>query len=409
MLPLTFHGGTISAGTTTPIAVTTGSPKVYLVFWGSQWGTPGSDGSGNTTFSGDPQGVAPLLQSFFRGLGTGGETWSGVLTQYCEGVAVGTITCPATAHHVGYPSGGALAGVWYDASAPTPAAASSDEIATEAVSAASHFGLTSTSANRNAQYVVVSPPGTNPDGWLDPSAACAWHSSIDTTQLVSPLPTPFTIAYTNLPYLPDGGSSCGAGAVNTPGLTDGVTIVAGHEYAETVTDQFFDASTGGWYDANGEENGDKCAWLSSGPGAAANVTLTTGTFAMQSTWSNDGSACSLTHPIVTDQPLSRTVAVRWSATEATRLAQMAASLKTTTAGVQKTCVYIVSYLLGFISPTPTPVTIRPPGTAVTYTDTWTVPEYSVIDRVGHKFSLADADATRYAMGIISYLLALGGH
>ncbi len=34
------------------IGVTTGHEKVYLVFYGSQWGTQGSDGSGNVTFVG---------------------------------------------------------------------------------------------------------------------------------------------------------------------------------------------------------------------------------------------------------------------------------------------------------------------------------------------------------------------
>ena len=46
------------------------------------------------------------------------------------------------------------------------------------------------------------------------------------------------------------------------------------------------------------ENGDKCAWVSTGPGASANVTFSTGTFAMQTTWSNDISGCQMTHAIV---------------------------------------------------------------------------------------------------------------
>src|SRR3954452_15625389 len=44
---LTYGGGTSGVG------VTTGAPKVYLVFWGSQWGSPGTDASGYTTLSGD--------------------------------------------------------------------------------------------------------------------------------------------------------------------------------------------------------------------------------------------------------------------------------------------------------------------------------------------------------------------
>src|SRR5213078_2415338 len=46
------YGGAVDG-----IGVTTGKPKVYLVFWGSQWGTAGRDADGNTTLSGDPLGA----------------------------------------------------------------------------------------------------------------------------------------------------------------------------------------------------------------------------------------------------------------------------------------------------------------------------------------------------------------
>src|SRR5205807_2439252 len=85
------YGGAIDG-----IGVTTGPEKVYLVFYGSQWGTQGTNSSGYTTLSGDPSGEAPDLQGFFKGLGTGNELWSGVLTQYCDGVATGAQTCPAS-------------------------------------------------------------------------------------------------------------------------------------------------------------------------------------------------------------------------------------------------------------------------------------------------------------------------
>src|SRR5579862_3773267 len=109
------------------VGVTTGPPRVYLVFWGSQWGTQSSAPNGDATFSGDPQGMAPDLQAFFDGLGTGGETWSGVMTQYCQGVGPGTQTCPSSSTHVGYPTGGALAGVWSDESVASPAGASAHQ------------------------------------------------------------------------------------------------------------------------------------------------------------------------------------------------------------------------------------------------------------------------------------------
>jgi serine protease len=81
------------------------------------------------------------------------------------------------------------------------------------------------------------------------------------------------------------------------GGVDGVTIVEGHEYAETVTDQ---NPAGGWTDSIGYENGDKCAWVGvGGTGGAQNLALSTGSFAVQSTWSNDGAACLVSHAIVT--------------------------------------------------------------------------------------------------------------
>ena len=86
------------------IGVTTGQEKVYLVFYGAQWGTQSTNASGDVTLSGDPSGEAPYLQELFKGLGTNGELWSGVMTQYCDGVAVGAQSCPAgNTQHVDYP------------------------------------------------------------------------------------------------------------------------------------------------------------------------------------------------------------------------------------------------------------------------------------------------------------------
>src|SRR5215469_10428481 len=58
------YGGSIDG-----IGVTTGQEKVYLVFYGAQWGTPGTDANGNVKLSGDPSGEAAYLQQFLRGLG----------------------------------------------------------------------------------------------------------------------------------------------------------------------------------------------------------------------------------------------------------------------------------------------------------------------------------------------------
>ena len=294
---LSYGGGTSGVG------VTTGTPRVYLVFWGSQWGKQGTNSAGDVTLSGDPKGMAPYVEAFIKGVGTGGETWSGVMTQYCQGVAAGAQSCPSTAPHVGYPTGGAFAGVWVDESTRAPTQASGHQIGVEAVRAATHFGHTTATSNRNVQYVIISPTKTHPDGYNTiTSNFCAWHDYTGDSSLtggaVSSPDGP--LAFTNLPYIPDTGASCGQNFVNSGsrGTLDGVSIVEGHEYAETITDQF---PAGGWTDITGQENGDKCAWISSGQGAAQNITLTTGTFAVQSTWANDygggQGGCEVSHPI----------------------------------------------------------------------------------------------------------------
>jgi serine protease len=290
---LAFGGGVDGIG------VTSGTPKVYLVVYGSQWGTAGTDASGNMTLSGDAAGAVPYLQKLFKGLGTGGEAWSGTMTQYCDGasVAKGATSCPSGAPLVGYPTGGPFAGIWYDNSVASPSNATAAQLAQEAVNAAAHFGNTTAASNRYAQYVILSPTGTHPDGFNTSTGQfCAWHDWNGDAGVSSSYGD---IAFTNMPYVLDMGSSCGENFVNAggAGTLDGFSIVNGHEYAETVTDQ---NPAGGWTNAsNGQENGDECAWLSSGQGASANVAMGTGSFAMQSTWSNDTNECDIAHPTVT--------------------------------------------------------------------------------------------------------------
>src|SRR5450755_3819108 len=295
------------------IGVTTGHEKVCLVFYGSQWGTQGTDGSGNVTLSGDPSGEAPYVQKLMKGLGTSGELWSGVMTQYCDGAAAGAQSCPASnASHVAYPTGGAYAGVWVDESIASPSQATGHQLGVEAVNAAAHFGNTTAAANHDAQYVILSPTGANPDGWLS-NGFCAWHDyNGDSTLSGGSVSSSYgDIAFTNLPYITDAGSSCGQNFVNSNGTLDGVSIVEGHEYAETVTDQ---NPPGGWTDSSGSENGDKCAWITPGTsGGSFDLTTGTGTFAMQTTWANDGSggagACEASHSIVSNPGGGNTVTV----------------------------------------------------------------------------------------------------
>ncbi len=215
------------------------NPTVYLVFWGSQW-----DSDGN--------GVQSYLQGFFGGVGGSGDNWSTIMTQYPD--------------NSGSPSfnGGVLGGTWVDDSAPAPGSSSQSDIAAEAQAGAQHFGV----SGPDADVFVVSPSGTSPDGFPN-SGFCAWHDWNGTT------------AYTNMPYVLDAGSGCGANSVQNQ--LDGYSIVGGHEYAEAVTDP---EPASGWVDSSGEEIGDLCAWQN-----LTTLSLSTGSYAIQPLWSNNAGGC----------------------------------------------------------------------------------------------------------------------
>ena len=260
---LTYHGGVGGIGVET-------APKLYLVFWGSQW-------NGN-----DPSGEAGTLESFYSGVG--GSSWLNSVTQYCQAVASGTTFC----NGAGQAASNAVtfAGTYQDNGSAAPAHPTQSQLAAEAVKAAAHFGNTAAGSNVTTQYVIATATGNSASGFG--TQYCAWHSSTSSSY--------GNVAYTNLPYITDAGTSCGAN-FNGLGPKAGITIVSGHEMAETITDQF---PNGGWLDGSGEENGDKCAWITSGnQGASANITLPTGTFPVQSLWSNafdnDAGGCVLSY------------------------------------------------------------------------------------------------------------------
>jgi serine protease len=265
----TRHAGAKQAATTLlsygggPIVT---APAVYIVYWGSQWGT--------SSITNDPSGEAPLQLSFFQHMFGSGDTWSTSTTQYCQGVAVGTTQCGTSGTHVGHPSANPVKATWLDSASASPRRPTATQIKNEAVRAATHFGVT----GDNVQIIVDAAHGVKPSGFG--TQYCAYHD----VATVSNQDLPFT----NMPYVTDAGSACGANFVATggsgvAGASEGVTIVGGHEYAETVTDP---AAGNGWL-GGGQENGDLCAWISSGQGAAAIVSLNGVNYAVQSLWSNN--------------------------------------------------------------------------------------------------------------------------
>ncbi len=276
-----------SGGGVAGVEVMSGQNKVYLVFYGTQWGTSSTDANGNLKFTNDSAGAAGAAQQMFKGIGTNGETWSNELTQWCNGMASGATSCAAGLTHIPRQTN-ILAGVWYDNSVASPSAATAAQLAAEANKAAGHFGNTTSAANRSAYYVILSPKGTNPDNYQ--GQYCAWHDYTPGSN--------GNMAYSNQPYNIDSGAGCGVGFVNSPGTLDGFTMTLGHEWHEMMSDQF---PAGGMSNHNsgtyaGQENSDECAWIAAGStGGAANVSFSTGTFAEQASYSNDTASCAISH------------------------------------------------------------------------------------------------------------------
>lgn len=227
------------------------SPEIFVVFWG--WQGPGDTQA-------DPLGEASLLLNFFSSIG--GNGWMNIDTQYYQ-VANGQTQCitnPVTE----------IAGVWYDSSAP-PNPYSQNDVQSEAYRAMQHFGY-----SPNANYFVATPTGYTTPGFI--KNFCAYHSVEYAGN--------DAVAYTAFPYVPDAGAPCGAGAVNTPGPLDGVSIVGGHEEAETQTDP---VPGYGWGGPLGEI-ADACAWqnLESNPNA--------GFYPTQPLWDNVTGSCAQSGP-----------------------------------------------------------------------------------------------------------------
>jgi hypothetical protein len=244
-------------------------PTAYIVFWGSEW-VSGFSSGGYTSAQAQTYTI-----DFFRGLG--GSSWLHSTSQYCQGVPSGTTTCPATSQAITNASG-QLRATWVDGSR-LPSIIDKNAVAAEATRAAQHFGY-----DPNGTYLVYTPSGHSMLGfgllW------CGWHESTPTSS--------GRVAYAYVPFQPDAGSFCGTNFVNKTnneygnGYFDGLSMISGHEYAETQTDP---VPGSGWLDSAGAENADKCIW----DGASTNVTLGSHDYAVQPLWSNASGGCAMTY------------------------------------------------------------------------------------------------------------------
>lgn len=234
---LSYSGG--------PVLVT---PKVYLILWGyKQYG--------------DTDKVKKLLKAYIKH--EGGSALDNVVTQYY-------MTSGSQTTYIGNPTN-QLGGVWDDENDAVPSHPSDSQVAAEALVGVAHFGY-----DASGSYVVATPHGHSSFGFG--TQWCAYHSNTySNNQYVS---------YTNLPYMPDAGGNCGANIISPPsdelGVDEGVTIVEGHEYAESETDP---VPFTGWNSAFGEI-GDLCAWYN-----IQNDPFGKKSYTMQPEYSNASQSC----------------------------------------------------------------------------------------------------------------------
>ena len=196
------HGG--------PVLVTT---VTKAIFWGTSWPSDSSD-----KISG--------INSFY--IGVGGSAYAGTNTEFSG--SNGQVTTAIT--HDGHVIDGSSA----------PSGAPSTGVILGEVCKAIPAG----SRRANGFYAVYVDQGRGNAGY------CAWHSAGhcgDSDQ------TPFQFAFF---FKLDGDGGCDPGD-NSTGHSQGLAAIAnvsGHELSEAMTDPQLNA----WYDRQGAENSDKCAW-----------------------------------------------------------------------------------------------------------------------------------------------------
>ena len=195
---LTYHGGAIMTGTT----------QVFPIFWGTSWGS----------YTDETGGIETLYAGFDK------NAYTDTNTEYQD-------------------SSGAFVSDRIADNAPTfdPTAAISHAPQTSDILA--EVGRMFPNPTPNAYYpVYVDQPRGH-------ARYCAWHSTGTVNGVSVQIGFFFKL---------DGDPGCdpqASGTGHTQGL-DALANVTGHELSEMLTDPQLDA----WYDSQGAENADKCAW-----------------------------------------------------------------------------------------------------------------------------------------------------
>ncbi|HYL28136.1 MAG TPA: hypothetical protein VEW74_09915 [Candidatus Nitrosotalea sp.] len=197
------------------------APKYYFTFWGYKK-------------FGDPSKAQPLLEESTKVMG--GSAHTNIETQYYQGASGSKVFIQNPKNQYG--------GSWNDESG-VPNKPTDLQVAAEALKAVKHFGY-----DPNGVYFIATGHKHSEDGF--PAHWCSYHSVTYYNKQIVP--------YSYLPYVPDAGHACGANFVTPPkdesGADEGVTIMAGHEYGEVITDP---SPSTAWDGPQGEI-GDQCYW-----------------------------------------------------------------------------------------------------------------------------------------------------
>lgn len=228
---LLYHGGSVIHASTT-----------MAIFWGPQWNTP--------SFAGDKISGIDL---FFAGFNT--STYASTATEYFDSTN-GYIT--EKSWYLGH--------VVDSSAAPTKALSTNSAVA-EACK------IVNNNPDPSALYLIYTATGAGQVNY------CAWHSWGRCAGGRN-----IQVAY--LPNL-DKVAGCDPQDTST-GHSQGLAAIANvtaHELLETITDPRGTA----WFDASGNENGDKCAWsfpiTQSNPRGISSFTNGS-TWKLQMEWSN---------------------------------------------------------------------------------------------------------------------------
>ncbi|MBV8755973.1 MAG: hypothetical protein JO257_01780 [Deltaproteobacteria bacterium] len=217
---MTSHGGTV---------LTTN--KTFAIFWGD-WTNPGDKITG--------------IDSFFQGWG--GSHMAGDSTEYAG--TNGQVTAAST-----------YLGHTFDTSAAPRKALTTNSAVAEACK------ITNNNPDPNGVYFIYTSTGAGHVNY------CAWHSWGTCSN-----GAPIQVAY--MPNV-DGIAGCDPVAPASLGHSQGLNAVinvTSHELSETITDP----RGAGWFDASGNENGDKCAWTFNGVETLSNGSQ----WYLQGEWSN---------------------------------------------------------------------------------------------------------------------------